>query len=381
MAKTSTPSSRSILFVNHSMATGGIETLIVDFARHLRDAGFTPRVAVFQGQGSLERDLNRMDIAVHRLEKREGVDLRMVWRLRRLLGECRAAVVHSHNFSTWLYTTLAVHTLGRRVVHVHTEHSNVDFAPRRYWIERLLGRYTDRTVAVSAAVRDVMIRDIGIAPERVALIYNGIDMTRFRPNGGLRGQTRAALGIAPDEIAIGIVARLVPVKDHQTLVASFRLLRERVSRRVRLVLVGDGPERAALAREIAAHDMSAAVMLLGERHDIPALLNALDIYALTSVNEGMNLTLLEAMSTGLPVVATAVGGNPEIVADGETGMLAPARDAAALATAFARLVEDEGRRRRFGEHGRRRVESRFSQSAMLDAYLALYRGGAGSERA
>lgn len=370
-------STESVLFVNHSMATGGIETLIVDMARALRARDFVPAVAVFEGGGSLERRLNELGVAVHPLGKREGLDPRLVFRLRRLILHTAVDVVHSHNFSTWLYTALALRGLTRSVRHVHTEHSNVEFRARRYWLERLLGRMTTYTVAVSAAVRDTMIGDIGIPPDRVRLIYNGIDTKRFAPDAARRQSMRQALGVGADAVVIGIVARLAAVKDHATLVRAFARLRCSCARPVQLVLVGEGPERIALEREVAAHGLGADVHLAGEQHNTDDWLRAFDIYALSSISEGMNLTLLEAMSTGLPVVATDVGGNPEIVRDGETGLLAPARDADAMAAALARLVESDTLRARMGAAGRGRVEECFSQESMLQAYSELYRPAAG----
>lgn len=364
----------SVLFVNHSMAMGGIETLIVDLAHAVRGNGFAPAVAVFEGGGSLERRLSEIRIPVHSLDKREGVDVRMVSRLRRLIERSRFDVVHSHNFSTWLYTALAVRSLRRRVLHVHTEHSNVEYRARRYWLERLLGRMTTYTVAVSVAVRDTMIRDIGIPVERVRMIYNGIDIGRFAPDLARRQAVRHKLDVDADCVLIGIVARLAAVKDHATLLQAFARLRQSTTRRVQLLLIGEGPERAVLEREIAVHQLGADVRLVGEQHDTPDWLRALDIYVLSSISEGMNLTLLEAMSTALPVVATDVGGNPEIVRAGETGLLVPPRDAAAMAAALLRLVESDELRRRMGAAGRRCVEQRFSQESMLRDYLALYHG-------
>ena len=373
------PAAKSVLYVNHSMATGGIETLIVDLAAALRTRGFAPAVAVFEGGGSLERRLGELDIPVHPLAKREGLDPSLVFRLRRLIVRAAVDVVHSQNFSTWLYAASALRGLSRPVRHVHTEHSNVEYRARRYWLERLLGRLTTYTVAVSAAVRDTMIGDIGIPSDRVRLIYNGIDTRRFAPDAARRQHMRRVLGVGPDGVVIGVVARLAAVKDHATLIRAFARLRRSCARPVQLVLVGEGPERPALEREIAAQGLGAEVRLAGEQHDTHDWLRAFDIYALSSISEGMNLTLLEAMSTALPVAATDVGGNPEIVRAGETGLLVPARSEDAMAAALSRLVESEGLRARMGAAGRRRVEERFSQESMLQAYIELYRSMAAGQ--
>lgn len=363
----------TVLFVNHSMAMGGIETLIVDFVARLQASGVASRVAVFEGGGSLEHGLSANGVAVDRLGKREGVDLHMVARLRQVMTERRVRVVHSHNFSTWLYTTLAVRSLGkRRPIHVHTEHSNVEPSPRRYRLERWLARFTAHTVAVSEYVKNTMVGEIAIPASRVRVIYNGIDTIRFAPDPERRERVRSMLGIPADDVVIGVVARLAPIKDHANLLQALARMRVGAVRRLRLLVVGDGPERARLEAACATLHLSERVSFLGERRDTADLLNAFDIYALCSLNEGMNLTLLEAMSAGLPVVTTAVGGSPEIVADGDTGLLVPASQPDALAQALQRMVDIGDERREWGVRGRARVLARFSQDGMLRSYLQLY---------
>lgn len=363
----------TVLFVNHSMAMGGIETLIVDFVARLQASGVASRVAVFEGGGSLEHGLSVNGVAVDRLDKREGVDLRMVARLRQVMAERRVRVVHSHNFSTWLYTTLAVRSLGkRRPIHVHTEHSNVEPSPRRYRLERWLARFTAHTVAVSEYVKNTMVGDIAIPAARVRVIYNGIDTIRFAPDPERRERVRSMLGIPADDVVIGVVARLAPIKDHANLLQALARMRVGAARPLRLLVVGDGPERAGLEATCATLRLTERVSFLGERRDTADLLNAFDIYALCSLNEGMNLTLLEAMSAGLPVVTTAVGGSPEIVADGDTGLLVPASQPNALAQALQHMVDIGDERREWGARGRARVLARFSQDGMLRSYLELY---------
>jgi sugar transferase (PEP-CTERM/EpsH1 system associated) len=366
---------RPILFVNNSMAMGGIETVIVDLVRQLPRDELVPYVAVFESGGSLEPVLADVGVPVCDLGKRAGVDFRMVANLRRLLRARGVEVVHSHDFSPWLYTTLAVCSLrGSRIVHVHTEHSPVDYARRRYLIERLLGAMTTHVVAVSAHVRNVMVDEIGFTRGRVRLVYNGIDTGRFSPDTSVRDRVRSELGIGDNEIVVGIVGRLVEVKDHVTLLQTFAELVKRQSQALRLMIVGEGPERARIVETARVLGVGDRIALLGERRDVADLLNAMDIYALSSRSEGMNLTLLEAMGCCLPVVATSVGGNVEIVVDGKTGLLVPPARATAFVLALERLIVSSELRRDYGNQGRERVLRNFSHSAMVEAYRALYRG-------
>jgi len=364
---------KKVLYVNHCMAMGGIENMIVDFTRHVPQNEFESHVAVFEGGGSLEAALEKGLVPVHQLNKREGIDFGLLFRLRRLIIAHKIDVIHSHNYSAWLYACLAGRGIGG-MIHVHTEHSEVELFKRRYFAERWLSRFTSCVVAVSRHVHEVMKRDIGIRPDRVCLIYNGVDTTRFAPDFNNRIAKRNVLELSPNQVVIGIVARLATIKNHEALLRAFALLSHESANRASLVIVGDGPERHIL--EELAHELGITknVIFLGERHDIPELLNVFDIYALTSFNEGMNLTLLEAMSTGLPVVATAVGGNVEIVDEGVTGYLVKSGDIGLLAERLRKLVDSPEVRVQMGKKARQRVLQYFDHQTMMQKYLSLYRG-------
>lgn len=367
-------STKRILFVNHSLGMGGIETMIVDMVRLLPTDQFSPEVAIFESGGNLERTLIERGIPVHYLNKRDGVDAGLFLRLRKLLKERKIQVVHSHNFSAWLYSSVATRSVGN-IVHVHTEHSGVGVLPRRHMVERWLSRLTHHVVAVSKHVHQVMVREIGISRMRVKLIHNGVNTARFAPNAVTRSVTREALALGDDDIAIGIIARLAPVKNHAHLLRAFASLLNTGHTRAKLLVIGDGPERQKLEALAAQLGIAASTRFLGERRDTEALLNALDIYALSSLSEGMNLTLLEAMSTGLPIVATAVGGNGEIVKDGSTGFLVSLIDLDAMSSRLKQLMDNPSLRRQFGQAARTSAIDRFDEQVMIEAYLALYRAG------
>lgn len=367
-----------VLFVNDSLHMGGIETMIRDFALGLSAQRFDPFVAVFRGGGGLFDELVARGTPVADLRKRDGLDPGLVRRLRRLIREWRIDVVHSHNYAAWLYTVLATRGLAQ-VRLVHSEHSRVEPMWRRRAMERWLARRTHAVIGVSADVTKSLVGDIGISPERAGVIANGIDLSRFRPDAAGRTAFRTTHGIAQDALLFGIVARLVPVKDHATLVAAFARVHAEAPH-ARLVIAGDGPCRAELEEQVRVAGLRAAVLFLGEVRQSQEVLRALDVYVLSSVSEGMNLTLLEAMGTALPIVATAVGGNPEVVRDGRTGLLVPASDPEALAAAMLRLAGDARQRGSFAAEARQRAEDRYSQAATLRAYERLYLGEAPSQR-
>jgi glycosyltransferase involved in cell wall biosynthesis len=211
----------------------------------------------------------------------------------------------------------------------------------------------------------------GFAPHLVQPLHNGIEIgpqtTVFA-----RRHARRQLGIDHRSLVVGTVARLDPVKDLPTLIDAFALMR-RDRADARLVVIGDGPERQALTDAAARADVAGAVLFTGHRQDVRALLPAFDIFANSSIHEGVSLTILEAMAADIPVVATRAGGNPEVV-DAASGLLVPCRDVAAFAGALAALATDDARRQRMGAAARARVESRFSVERMVGAYLASYRG-------
>lgn len=202
------------------------------------------------------------------------------------------------------------------------------------------------------------------------MLPNGIDLGAA-PSAADRARARQALGADDDTILLGTAARLDPVKDLGSLVAAVARLRG-AHPGARLAILGEGPERASLEREIAARRLGAAVRLFGHRGDVRELLPGFDVYVNSSTYEGVSLTILEAMAAALPVVATAVGGNPEVVEDGRTGLLVPARDDARLADALGALLADPARRRSLGEAGRTRAEERFAFERMMSMYLEAY---------
>lgn len=360
-----------VLYLNHSMEMGGIETLIDEFATRFRARGLSPSVGVLNGGGTLEGKLHAKGIPVIRLGKRDRVDLDTIAKLRQILKRDNVKVLHTHNYSSWFYGVLAVRGIGG-VRHIHTEHSNVEC---RRWIyaERLMSRFTNKIVSVSGSVKDFMVERQHISPGRIEVIYNGVDTQRFRPDSRARTEYRNKFSFGEKTFVACIVARLSPVKDHETLLGAFSMLaKERPE--TRLLIVGEGDIRVrleSLSRDLGVCDR---VIFLGERHDIPEILNAADVFVLSSISEGHNMSLLEAMATGIPVVVTRVGGNTEIVLDGVCGFLVPPRDPHALCDRIGALAGNESLMRAMGEKGREAVLKCFNVDGMIDRYLRLYLG-------
>ncbi|MCK6459636.1 MAG: glycosyltransferase [Planctomycetes bacterium] len=302
------------------------------------------------------------------LGKKPGNSLRSVLRLAGWLRDLRPCVVHTRNWSG-IDGILAARLAGIRAV-VHGEHGwGVDDPdgtnPRRRRIRRFLSRWVRTTISVSKDIETWLRDDVRLRCP-VVQIYNGIDTETFAP-APTGDDVRRELGAPPGAPLILCVGRLDPIKDHGTLFRAFARVRERFPE-ARLLCVGEGKDRA---RVEAAK--GPGVHLLGNRTDVPRLLQAADVFALASLNEGISNTILEAMATGLPVVATRVGGNPELVVDGETGRLFTPGDDLALAEAVAGYLADPALRAAHGRAGRARCEERFGVDAMVRAYEAIWR--------
>lgn len=321
------------------------------------------------GGGALARNLASLGVEVLDLEQADrSFTPSLLRQLFRLLRRYRFDVVHTH---ASLAGRIAARLAGYPAI-VLTRHGlgSRAFRGPAFWLNRLAGEMlTDRIIAISGAVRDHLVAG-GISPERVTVIHNGVDLREFPPGLDPR-PVREELGLGTGPV-VGMIARLVPEKGHDYLLLAARQVVDRLPE-ARFLLVGDGPERdrlSALARQLG---LEAHVLFAGFRPDIPQVVAAQDLAVLSSTSEGLGLVLLEAMAGGKPVVATRVGGIPEVVEDGYTGILVPPRDPSSLARAILGLLEDREMARRMGLAGRQRVEKKFDARGMAAATVAQYR--------
>lgn len=374
-----------VAHVIHRLDVGGLENGLVNLINHMPAERYRHAIVCLTGFSRFRERLSRPDVAVYALGKRDGQDWRLYARLWQILRRLRPDIVHTRNLAA-LEGQLPAALAGVRH-RIHGEHGweagDLDGSRRRYQLLRRAFRpLVSRYIPMSRHLERYLHETIGVAPERICQIYNGVDTQRFHPPAGGREPLPAAGFERPDVVVVGSVGRMQAVKDPLTLVRAFlELLRAVPEAPVRLALLGDGPLRAAAERLLAEAGAADLAWLPGSRDDVPALLRGLDLFVLPSLNEGVSNTILEAMATGLPVVATRVGGNPELVADGATGRLVPAADPQALVMALRGYVEDPASRRAHGAAGRRRAERQFSLEAMVNDYLAAYDAVLGSDGA
>jgi sugar transferase (PEP-CTERM/EpsH1 system associated) len=367
-----------IAHVLYRLDTGGMEQVAISVINHTCKR-YRHAVIALAGIGAMRDRIMDPVVPCLSLDKKPGKDWGCYFRLWKTLRRLKPDVVQTYNIGTLDVAPIARLAGVRRVV--HAEHgrdvTDPDGTNRRYrtmrrWLQPFIARY----VAVSADLESWLREGVGIAPRKVVCIPNGIDIGRYAETTGSR-ELRPLLDTfaPPGTLVVANVGRLDPVKDQAGLIAAFKLLCDSspdTSARLRLVIVGEGTCRKDLETQIARLGLRDQVCLLGDRKDVPEILAECDVFALSSVAEGIPLTLLEAMASGSPVVATRVGGVGEVVVDGVTGTLVEPGDPAALAQALCGYVEDASRRHRHGHAGRERVEQHFSLPAMLAGYTSLY---------
>lgn len=359
----------NIAHILSSFAIGGQERVALDLARGQRQLGHRV-IAVSLApppDGQLAADFVAHGVATFTVPKASGFDLRLPMRLAEVLRAQSIDIVHTHNPQPLIYGTLAARAAGALLV--HTKHGANPDGGRKLWMRRAAGHLAAAYVAVSSTTAAIARRNRECPESRLHVIDNGIDLSRFAPDAAARAAIREELGIPSRAWIIGTVGRLAPEKAYPSLIeAAARSLGEDV----RLLIVGDGAERARIEGEARRHDVTRFVHLLGARKDVPRLLAAFDVFALSSTTEGLPLVIPEAMATALPVVSTAVGGIPNVVRQGETGLLVPARDPSALAAALCSLRQDRARAATLGRTGRTVALRNYSAERMVDDYLSLY---------
>lgn len=358
-----------ILHVIESLEFGGAEKVVVGLANAL--AVKAPvGVCCVKRLGEM-RALLAPGIDVHCLDKGEGNDWRLPAQLAAMAATHGYDVLHSHGWGVFIEPALARHRPYRLIHTVHGGYlayasglaARIKRASRR-WLERRVATRYDRIVTVSEAIRRDVASDLGISDERLLTIHNGIEVRG--PKHLQRNDHRLTF------ITIG---RIAEVKNQALMIAAFARIAPEFPQ-AELHIVGDGPQRAALEARIAEAGLGDRVRLLGARLDTDELLGAADIFLMSSRYEGISMAILEAMRAQLPVVASRVGGIPDTVLDGVTGLLFPSEDEQGMAEAMRRLAADAGQRGAMGARGFDRLQQEFSLESTVNRYLGLYRGGA-----
>jgi len=353
-----------------TLSPGGTERLVLEICKRLVGR-IDSAVCCLDRPGAWAAELEPLNIPVYALGRRPGFRPSLAVQIAALITKHHIDVLHCHHYSPFVYGLLA--SKLRSATLVFTEHGRLSDAPpsrKRQLVNPVLARLGGRIFAVSGALKHYMVAE-GFPAKRIDVVYNGID-PGLRPGGDERARARRTLGLPDDAFVIGTAGRLDPVKNLGVMLESLALFR-RTQPGAHAVIVGDGAELGILQEQGRALGVSEAVRFTGYRDDVRSLMPAFDVYLNCSRYEGVSLTILEAMASALPVVASPVGGNPEVVLDGQTGLLIPATPDR-IASALTRLARDRIRRRNLGDAGRERVEQQFSITRMVNDYAGAYFG-------
>lgn len=368
---------KKILFVISTLEVGGTERQLVAMLSRFDRERFEPAVCVLSPGGVLEEEVRSLGVGLHVIPLRGLSPVRhlppivsLIWRLLKVVRSEKPDLIHGLLF--WDYVLAAcAGRLARVPAVVAGRRSLSRSRPRKYLVlERFVNRLTDLVIANSEAVREDTIRRERLPAQKVRVIHNGIDLDRF-DQGGLDGGPAGLPELAAGPHVVAVVANFLKYKGHLLFLEAWAEAIRQVPGAF-AVLVGDGPTRRAVEEAARTTGMADRVFFAGMRHDVPAILRAVALYVHPSEEEGFSNAILEAMAAGRPVVATKVGGTPEAVIHGQTGLLVRPGDSRELARAIVRVLAHPDDARRMGEAGRRRIAEEFTIDMMVERYQCLY---------
>lgn len=368
------PSKPVIGHVLHQLAYAGAEVLAAALARQLVDR-YQSVFLCLDGVGQLGEKLRSEGFSVVELGREPGIDMNVAKRMRQAVSEHHIDLLHAHQYTPFFYAAVSRRLRSAPPI-LFTEHGRhyPDVRKlKRVVANKVLWRRNDRATAVGQFVRRALVSNEGFPRSKVQVIYNGIDPQQFiLPNRQqIREQMRRKLGLTGDQPTVLQVARFHSVKDHGTSIKAFSYVIKQLPNAV-LLLAGDGQQKPVMEQLAKQLDVANHVRFLGVRTDIPQLMTAADVFVLSSLSEGISVTLLEAMASGVPICTTDVGGNSEIVEHAVTGLLCPREDAKALSANLVQMLIDPPLRGKFIEAARRKLLTQFNQQQMHDAYTKLY---------
>lgn len=364
-----------ICHVLHTLNTGGAEVLACEFGRQQRDA-FDIVYVCLDEAGNMASIMQQEGFKVTVLNRKPGFDYGLTKRLHKLFQEEKVSIVHAHQYAPFFYSAASRGIFANHPSILFTEHGRAfpDMRrPKRCLANRFLLRRQDRVVAVGEQVKRALIDFEGIPEKRIDVIYNGVQMERYSTpiTPEQRSAVRKSLDTNPNDPVVIQVARLHPLKDHITAIQTFAKTVSKLPNS-KFWIVGEGDEREKITQEIQKLKLTDNVRLLGNREDVEVLIHAADAFLLTSISEGIPLTVIEAMFASTPCVCTNVGGLPEIIENGRNGLLAPARSSEALSDQLTEVLANPNRAKSLGQAAKLDAQLRFSDQAMHKAYREVY---------
>ncbi len=366
-----------IMYLLHSLERGGLEKCVATLVNKINPEIFVPSVCCLSELGMSLSLIEKDNVKIFNMEKGDAHEAFLFLRLARLFKREKIDILHTNGWAA-LFDGFFGAKIGRVPVVVHTEHGKdvedfVQIQQRRVWARRLITPFLDQMIAVSDDIKKQFVNVTGLKAEQIVCIHNGIEFHDVEIN---YKEKRKEIGVKDIEILIGAVGRLESVKNYDVFIQAAELVLKEYPL-VKFILIGDGTLKEKLQSLTTKLGIEKSVLLLGERNDVDELLKVMDIFVLPSRSEGLSIALLEAVANKLPIVATNVGGNPEVVIDGKTGILIPSGDVSSLVRAITELLKDEDRRKNMGENGFVVVKEEFTVEKMIanheELYLSLYK--------
>ena len=365
-----------VVHILHKFTYGGLEVVLVNMINSMKDQGFEHTIISLKDYSPEMCSRIDEEIEVYSINKRDGKDLRSYWALRKLLRQVNPNIVHTYNIGAIDYVISSLMMKG--ILRFHSEHgrdiSDPTGANKKYQlIRRLLSPLLKKIIVVSNELADWLTKDVGIKSHKIVTIYNGVDINKFKQcNFDAKKLLKEKL-FNTNDIIIGTVARLDPIKNHILLIEAYsRLIKRRPNIKAKLIIVGDGPCSEQLHNLILRYELEDNVIMPGSMINITEVMAALDIYVQSSIAEGVPMTILEAMSSSVPVISTDVGGISEVIDDKVEGLLVPSKDVDAMECAIESMLLDEQIRKEYGGNARMKIENVFSVAKMGENYKKLY---------
>lgn len=365
----------TIMQIIYSLDVGGMENVLVDIVNNFKSSFINPRfiICCIAKSGNTAKKIRKGNVKIISINKKVGNDFLLPLKLTRIMTRENVKLVHTHGWGAYYDGVISAIMAGKIPI-IHTVHGkffeNLACEKiRRIYLQRLLSLQTDKIVTVSKDLQTYYSRLLHNS-RKIYCIYNGVDINKFNTSKN-KDQVKRKLGLNPDDLVVGTVGRLDPIKDHETILKSASLVLKDLPN-TKFLIIGDGLLKKNLEELAFKLKINNDVIFLGERNDIPELLNVMDIFILSSLFEGNSKTLLEAMATGLPIIATNVGGNRELIEDRKTGILIPPSDKNYMADILKLINRDYKAYQFLGIQAREKVEKDFSIENMIFKYSKLY---------
>lgn len=354
------------------MNIGGREKVVLDLVKHIDKSIFDVEIACLGTEGTLYENFRQLNVTLHFFRKGPGLDIWLFERLRKFIQNGRYRIVHCHNPGALLYGGVAA-KLSNVPRIINTEHGyGNEISKRKVIAETILRNRISKTVAVSNDLRKNLYANFMAKKNKIITIHNGISCKSSK-SGIDKAAFKKSIGINSGDYVIGTVGRLETVKDHKTLIEAFNIV-NRQSKKTKLIIVGDGKEKDSLHKTVQNLKLEKCIIFTGERNDINDLLDVMDVFVLSSLSEGVSITLLEAMRHGIPIIATSVGGNKEVIENQKTGILVAKKNPMELSAYLLFLRKNIELANSLKDKARERVMKDFNITTILKRYESLYTG-------